>query len=393
MIKSLEIKGFEGHKNTILELHPGINLIIGNSHTGKSSIVKSIKWLSENFPLGDEFINHDMDSCSVKAEFENDIVIRNKSEKENSYKINDDIFDKIDQKVMSKVKKTINFTNYNLQSQFDKFFLLQDSPGEVARKLNEIIDLQIMDKAIKLVKSKVNKKNQDIKYNENEIKEKEKKIKNYDWIEQADNQLQIIEEQYEKYIILNEKIEQLKSYKILIQNYNEQLEKYKKLKIKKTQVKELTKLLLIYDNIQNDMTILSDYNHTLKQYNQQLEKCKQLKHKIHAVNNFKFQFDFIKELIEEKTGIQKLNKSLQDCNNELKKYENLKSMQKSYMELKKICIRYKNRKEQCILLQKLSEYKNQEKELKGSIITLKKDRNTFLSKIEVCPLCKQKINS
>ena len=42
MIKSLEIKNVQSHKNSRLEFSPGINALVGTSNNGKSAIFEGV---------------------------------------------------------------------------------------------------------------------------------------------------------------------------------------------------------------------------------------------------------------------------------------------------------------------------------------------------------------
>jgi exonuclease SbcC len=52
MIKSIKIQNFETHIKTHLDLHPGVNVIVGESDEGKSGIIRSIKWNAKKQTAG-----------------------------------------------------------------------------------------------------------------------------------------------------------------------------------------------------------------------------------------------------------------------------------------------------------------------------------------------------
>jgi len=45
MINSLTIQNFQSHKNTTLEFDNGINIIIGQSDSGKTAIIRALNWV------------------------------------------------------------------------------------------------------------------------------------------------------------------------------------------------------------------------------------------------------------------------------------------------------------------------------------------------------------
>ena len=55
MIKDLSLENFQSHKKSSLEFSEGVNVIIGSSDSGKSSIIRSLQWVLFNRPSGDSF--------------------------------------------------------------------------------------------------------------------------------------------------------------------------------------------------------------------------------------------------------------------------------------------------------------------------------------------------
>ena len=53
MIKEISIKNFQSHKDSHIELSDGVNIIVGASDSGKSSLIRAIKWLATNRPSGE----------------------------------------------------------------------------------------------------------------------------------------------------------------------------------------------------------------------------------------------------------------------------------------------------------------------------------------------------
>jgi len=58
MIKQLTIKNFQSHKKTKLEFSDGVNIIIGQSDSGKTAIIRALNWVVNNKPSGDSFRSH-----------------------------------------------------------------------------------------------------------------------------------------------------------------------------------------------------------------------------------------------------------------------------------------------------------------------------------------------
>ena len=78
MFKSLCIENFQSHKKTVLNFDAGVKVIIGRSDSGKSAIIRAIRWLVENKPNGNSFINYDESKASVEIDIGDTILKRGK---------------------------------------------------------------------------------------------------------------------------------------------------------------------------------------------------------------------------------------------------------------------------------------------------------------------------
>jgi exonuclease SbcC len=150
MIKQIHIGNFQSHKSTVLDLHPGCNLICGSSDSGKSSIIRALKWLATNRPLGDGFVSWgSKKETKVGVLLDNDesiwhepgryVYIRDKKKQE---------WSAVGTGVPETVTQALNISELSWQAQMDAPFLLSASPGEVARTLNEVADLDKIDSTL-----------------------------------------------------------------------------------------------------------------------------------------------------------------------------------------------------------------------------------------------------
>ena len=164
MFKKLLIRNFQSHKKTDVELDPGVNVIAGASDSGKSSMFRSLIWVINNRPPGDSIRNWKCkkdDEVYVEIEFGNEPVsiAKNRIGKTSSYVIEDDVeaitYEAFKQDVPDEIRSALNMSEINIQSQHDSYFLLNDSPGEVARKLNELTGLDVIDRLFKFINGKI----------------------------------------------------------------------------------------------------------------------------------------------------------------------------------------------------------------------------------------------
>lgn len=198
MIRKIEIFNYQSHEQTELELHNNVNSIIGNSNQGKTAILRALLWALTNRPIGNFFISHWADECSVKLITNKGIVERKRNNKFNGYIINNKKKLKaIKTDVPDEIKHILNIDNVNIQKQLDSPFLLSSSSGEVAKFFNKTIKLDLIDKVLYIT----NRKEREVRTNLIEKKdlllEIDNELKNFNWIHKAEqlvNRLKKIEE-------------------------------------------------------------------------------------------------------------------------------------------------------------------------------------------------------
>ena len=155
MLKRLLLRNFQKHRNLDLNFTSGLNVIIGSSDSGKSAVFRALNWLRYNRPtIGIEKFkswgSKENENMSVTAEFDNCTIKRERGKSSNFYQINsDEPLDKIKTDVPYDVENLINMNYINFQRQDQGYSFLQDSPGEAANKIGEIVEMSIISDVIK----------------------------------------------------------------------------------------------------------------------------------------------------------------------------------------------------------------------------------------------------
>ena len=163
MITDLEIQNFQSHKYSSVALSSGVNVITGSSDSGKSAIIRAMKWLFFNRPSGDEFKSWfagTKDNVSVAAQFsEGTWVQKVRDNTKGYYLIEGDKFEALRTDVPDEIKQITNIGELNFQAAADKqdqhnpYFFLNDTAGEVARRLNAMVDLDVIDTMFRNIRS------------------------------------------------------------------------------------------------------------------------------------------------------------------------------------------------------------------------------------------------
>lgn len=197
MISDIEIQNFQGHVDTSFSLGPRLNVVKGVSNSGKSNIIRLLIWVLENRPRGDNFRNRDMGKRGLVtgsiAFTDGGWVIREKGKDVNQYLIptSKDPLKALRTDMPAEVRKITMMKDLNIQSQhpFDQYFMLTKSPGQVAKELNNIIGLSIIDTVTLTINKTVKKTKSEIEFQDQEIKKKETGIKELDWVKSASEEI------------------------------------------------------------------------------------------------------------------------------------------------------------------------------------------------------------
>lgn len=164
MLKQVAIKNFQSHADTVLELHPGVNSLQGNSDSGKTSVLRALRWCMENdgkgladvsywatTPKGEVSVGKE---CSVTITTDVSEVCRARAAKFNGYRVNRggeaSVYEALRTDVPVSVAREFNISDVNEQWQTDGPFFLSDrwTPGERARYINQLVDLSEIDAAM-----------------------------------------------------------------------------------------------------------------------------------------------------------------------------------------------------------------------------------------------------
>ena len=283
MINSIKMNNFESHKNTLIELHSGVNVVEGKSDEGKSSIIRAIKWNTQNRPQGNAYrsdsLNEKDKLTEVSINYNEQIITRardGKSSGINHYQINDnEPLRALRSDVPDEVQDISKIKSVNIQGQHptEQYFLLADKPGQVAKRFNEVAGLVVMDKALLDINSQVRSCNSKIKEYKNEIKNKLTELEESEWIESAEKMAKKLKGLNERIYKKQTEITILNNHLVTIEKTNKQIQDFQNLdKAIKMLEKLKSKMQSIKDEksdintLLNTILVVNDVNSQLKSY-------------------------------------------------------------------------------------------------------------------------------
>lgn len=160
MIEHIRLENFQSHRESEIELGAGLNVVVGSSDSGKTSILRALNMVMWNKPSGESLISH---WAKRTGKVVSDLVVRVKVDgkwierrrgKGNSYALDVDSFKAMGSDVPEPIEKFLNMSEVNVQNQHDSVFLLSKSGGEIGRQLNRVVHLDKIDAAISEIDSR-----------------------------------------------------------------------------------------------------------------------------------------------------------------------------------------------------------------------------------------------
>jgi DNA repair exonuclease SbcCD ATPase subunit len=181
MITSASIQNAQSHKDTFIEFDSGVNVFVGDTDSGKSAIMRSLRYAIWNRPNSKSLVSNWGGVLKVELNIDGNFIVR-KSDNKEVYLLNDLEFNSFGTKTPVEIERIINMEEINNQEQIDNFFLLTETPGYVASYLNKIANLEQIDSTTKSIKSELNETNRLIEHQKEDLKKKEAELESFSFL-------------------------------------------------------------------------------------------------------------------------------------------------------------------------------------------------------------------
>ena len=335
MIKKLKMENIQSHKKTEIEFDPGLNVIIGSSDSGKSSIIRALYWIVKNEPRGDS-IRSDWGGDSIAEIVIDGVTItRKRTNKVNQYLLNGNPLDFDSMKrvgVPDEISTFLNLDDVNFHHQLEKPYLLDESSGEVARHFNRIAHIEIIHESSRKIESWIKSINHSLYSKEQDINEFSEELKAYEYLPELEGLIISLEQMDKKLKSLNKKKIEISKLVSSITKINAEIEANKfKLELglkvdsvlemintKENLIKTRNNLRNLLDNIQDTHAELEDYKSYLV-LQEPIDTCIELMDKKAAKEQDKVKLlNLISDIEDLQSDIKDLNKSLKVMETEFK---------------------------------------------------------------------------
>lgn len=287
-IEKMVLENFKSHVYSEFELSAGLNVFIGESGAGKSSIMSGFDWVFENSGRDPRrFIHHGKDYAKVSLYLSNGYIVsrfveRKKSGK-NGYEIYNPMTAQVEEyntKSLELVQELLGFTKLdidagkdvplNFQRQGDGWFFIGSNftSSMRARVIGSVYKTHFVDLVLKDLESETKKLNLLEKEKKKQLMDTNEKVESYNHIPEYKKTIQEIENKMAK-------IEELSKRKEILENkYSELCHIEKNIAIKE---QEVAKMGYVEDAVQKMgvLMTLSAKRNALKEKVSRLEAMKQ----------------------------------------------------------------------------------------------------------------------
>jgi exonuclease SbcC len=210
MLERIRLRNFQKHEALDVRFGPGITAIVGDSDTGKSAIIRALRWVAFNRPRGDSFVRDGESKASVKVRIGGKTIERRKSRTVNAYLLDGREMRSFGADVPESVADVVNLGEENFKGQHDAPFWFSLTPGELAKRLNAIVDLGLIDETTDRLAARLRKAKAERGFFAERVGEAEEKLAGLDHVLELDGDLAALEAAEERRDVLEARTSSLR---------------------------------------------------------------------------------------------------------------------------------------------------------------------------------------
>ncbi len=276
-IHKVVLENFQSHIYSEIEFGPELNVIVGPSDSGKSAIIRALKWVMYNEPSGDFFIREGEKECRVTVELSDGTKLqRYRTKSKNGYRLidisgNESVFEGIGLTVPQEIIDITGITKIQLDSdsenainlgeQLEGPFLLTEKASTRANAIGRLVGVDLVDDALRDVLRDIRSLNQTRKQKEETLQETNIRIAEFDYIEQIKKIYEQTHSIIEKANQLDEKINILQGIRKSIDSLSDEITR---VGVVIERLKNIEKLQRTLDQLNSNVR---NYNNYLGIYN------------------------------------------------------------------------------------------------------------------------------
>lgn len=283
-IKKLTLENFQSHGHTVMELSEGLNVIVGESSHGKSSIYRALNWLYDNAGANPRtYIKKGETYAKVTVELTNGYhisrVVESKRSGKNGYEFYDPDTKEVVQtntKGADKVRKLLGFhkvpldggkeLDINFMGQGESWFFIGKhvTSSERAKIIGSIFGTHYTDAVLKDMEGTLKKTSTQLKGHKQQHDELMDEISTFDYLQDVEKRLKSAETHYRSIQELSAKKENIQRLiqkrEIIVKeekSWSEKLDSVKQIDLARLQFAQIQSTIQQHDQMKRLVMVLN----------------------------------------------------------------------------------------------------------------------------------------
>jgi DNA repair ATPase RecN len=198
VIEKLLLHNFQKWGTLEIDFDPYLTILYGKSGLGKSCALRGLTWVCLNEPRGDRYIRRGTKECSSSLTLDGQTIKRYRTPTSNGYEYDGQIYEALNGDVPSAISNLLRLNPSSFSDQFDGPYWLLLSKPEVARQLNSIVNLDLIDRTLESLSLSARRAKDRVTESSDNLVAAKQKRDDLAWVKDADTKLKEIEEAEEK---------------------------------------------------------------------------------------------------------------------------------------------------------------------------------------------------
>lgn len=426
-ITELSLKNFQSHVDTVIELDKGLNVFIGESRQGKTSILRAFDFVIENRYKGNvrKYITQGADRCEVSLKLSNGYIItrivERKSNGINGYTIfnpKTGELEELNTKGVTVVQELLGFSKLNIDKdlsvplnflrQGESWFLIGDKYTAPQREkiIGGIFGTHYADAVIRKYEKQERVIGGTLKTKKEDKENLEKELDKYSNLDSLEIVLNKIEDKQTEIELLNSEIEKIQTLKdkrdnciSQINQIDETLKKISNLEVLTKNINELlekSRELNSIIDLNNRRLNVIEKGQSHKKIIEQVKSINEIKETLSNVKNINEEIKTIQEYKEKLLLKSNLEKNALNLNNVVTRIGDISILKNKLNLLKETELDFKNileinKKRNDIILSGKKVKQNIEKN-KNDLTNKVHEYKEVLLRENTCPVCNHEIS-
>ncbi|MBM7837718.1 exonuclease SbcC [Alkalihalobacillus xiaoxiensis] len=204
-LQSVRLENFQSHQDTSIQFDQGLNVIVGQSDSGKTAVLRGLRWALFNLPRGTDFLKVGADFVRVTVTLTNGTkIVRERTSSKNRYKIqaleqDELVLEGFGTQVPEEVLDAHQMRPFRIDSdnewqlqvsqQLEGPFLLEQTGSLRAKTIGRMSGAHYLDMAIRDTSKDVGQLSQRTKQIESEVSQLQQELLPFETLEKSKEQL------------------------------------------------------------------------------------------------------------------------------------------------------------------------------------------------------------